>query len=107
MAFTACFILLIWFQNMAFQSKFAQNSNRWDYSNTGVLGIFNVLELIWGLQFLRDSCNFIFITVNFCVAGNAADWYWKGNCSTFTSFMRLICRHWGSVVGGSFLNAFF
>lgn len=53
-------------------------------------------------------CMYFFINkVNFCVAGNAIDWYWKGNTSTFSSMKRLLCRNWGSVVGGSFLNAFF
>lgn len=49
----------------------------------------------------------LFTLVYFCVSGNAVDWYWKGKNNTFAPLMRLMCRHWGSVVGGSFLNAFF
>lgn len=100
-------LALIWFQNIAFQSRFSTNNNSWDISNSGVLSVLNIIELIWGLQFLMDACNLIFILVTFCVTGNAVDWYWKGRCNTFSSIMRLLCRNWGSVVGGSFLNAFF
>ena len=42
------------------------------------------------------------------MAGSATDWYWntyQTKCST--SLARLITRHWGSVVAGSFLNGFF
>ena len=49
----------------------------------------------------------LFTLVYFCVSGNAVDWYWKGKNNTFAPLMRLMCRHWGSVVAGSFLNAFF
>ena len=51
--------------------------------------------------------------VNFCVAGNAVDWYWinqdRGDEKThcYGSYSRFLFKHWGSVVGGSFLNAFF
>jgi hypothetical protein len=47
---------LIWFQNMAFQSRFAQDSNSLNYRNSGVLSYLNLIELLWGLQFLRDAC---------------------------------------------------
>lgn len=47
--------------------------------------------------------------VNFMVSGNAADWYVKGgrasNCCTPVG--RYFKYNFGSVVGGSFLNAFF
>ncbi len=65
MIFTFAFLLLIWFQNMAFQSKFATNNDPWNYNNSGALGVLNILELIWGLQFLRDSCNFPLIKLIF------------------------------------------
>ncbi len=58
----ACgFLALIWFQNMAFQSSFAANNDRWNYANAGVLSFLNLIELIWGLQFLRDACKSLFI----------------------------------------------
>lgn len=51
----------------------------------------------------------IIYLVNFCVAGNAITWYWvkkdiKNSC--FTPYQKLLTKHWGSVVGGSFINAF-
>lgn len=51
----------------------------------------------------------VFYVVNFCVSGNATDWYWfrPANTSCYAPYQRLVCRHWGSVAGGSFLNAFF
>ena len=47
--------------------------------------------------------------VNFCVSGAAVDWYWHRPAKTgcFAPFQRFLCKNWGSVVGGSFLNAFF
>lgn len=49
------------------------------------------------------------LIVNFCVSGNATDWYWyrPQNTNCYASYQRLVCKHWGSVVGGSFLNSFF
>jgi hypothetical protein len=47
-------------------------------------------------------------SVNFCVSGSATDWYWNTrNTRVTTSAARLITRHWGSVVAGSFMNGFF
>lgn len=46
--------------------------------------------------------------VNFCVSGVAVDWYWAGNQGHwYTPLKRLVTKNWGSVVAGSFLNAFF
>lgn len=46
--------------------------------------------------------------VNFIISGSATQWYLQeqenGLCLTFT---RMIKYHFGSIVGGSFLNAFF
>jgi hypothetical protein len=47
------------------------------------------------------------ILVNFCVSGNAVDWYWTRKAACYQPYQRLLCKNWGSVVGGSFLNAFF
>lgn len=52
----------------------------------------------------------IYRIVNFIVSGNAVEWYFKSiteerHCGK--PFVRLLSKHWGSVVGGSFLNAFF
>lgn len=46
--------------------------------------------------------------VNFCVSGRACDWYWNNfEAKWYTPLQRLLTRHWGSVVGGSFVNGFF
>jgi hypothetical protein len=55
--FLTGFITLIVFQHLAFSSRSANNNNYWDFSNPGVLGVLNILEFIWGLQFLKDACN--------------------------------------------------
>lgn len=56
-----------------------------------------------GLMYL-----FILKLVNFIISGSATQWYLQeqenGLCLTFT---RMIKYHFGSIVGGSFLNAFF
>ena len=42
------------------------------------------------------------------MAGSATDWYWgteQTKCSS--SLGRMVSRHWGSVVAGSFMNGFF
>jgi hypothetical protein len=49
--------------------------------------------------------------VNYIVSGNAVEWYFNfrekrpSECSR--PFLRLITKNFGSVAGGSFLNAFF
>lgn len=42
------------------------------------------------------------------MSGNAVDWYWyrPAKISCYVPYQRLVCKHWGSVVGGSFLNIF-
>ena len=56
--FMVAFIALIVFQHVAFTSKRGSgaNNNFWDFTNPGVLGVFNIIEFIWGFQFLRDAC---------------------------------------------------
>lgn len=94
-------IALIVFQHVAFSSKSHSNSNFWDFTNPGFLGVLNILEFIWAFQFLRDA-------FNFCVSGAATNWYWSNGPQVwYNPLVRLFTRHWGSVVGGSFLNAFF
>ena len=93
-------VALISWQHVCFASKMGDSKNLFNL-NTGVWGILNILEFIWGLRFLRDA-------FNFCVSGNVVDWYWqKENGNWCSSLRRLVCKNWGSVVAGSFLNAFF
>ena len=99
--------LILW-QHSCFGSYYQGSGSFWNMASSGIFDVLNILEYIWGLQFLRDACNFFIYLVDFCVSGNAVDWYWhreSGNC--LSSFKRLVCHNWGSVVGGSFINAFF
>ena len=111
---TIGFLILIGWQFIAFGT-----ANYPTFDRSGVyyrsehcifLQVLNVIQLIWGLQFLRDACNLFFNPVNFVVSGNAVEWYFKTvtesrHCTK--PIVRLLVKHWGSVVGGSFLNAFF
>lgn len=45
--------------------------------------------------------------VNFVISGLATQWYTNSDLSACITFKRLLKYHFGSVVGGSFLNAFF
>jgi len=56
MLFLAGLIALFMFQHLAFSSKGVSNSDLWDFSNPGVLGVLNIIEFIWAFQFLRDAC---------------------------------------------------
>lgn len=50
------FALIVW-QHCCFSSVFHGNNNFFNFNNTGIWEILNILELIWGLGFLRDACN--------------------------------------------------
>ncbi len=56
--FTAGLFALIFWQQACFSSWWGKYIG---FGTGGVWGVLNVLELIWGLQFLRDSCKFILI----------------------------------------------
>lgn len=53
----------------------------------------------------------MFYAVNYIISGHAVEWYFNSNVGTPTScgkpFIRLLCKNFGSVVAGSFMNAFF
>lgn len=48
-----------------------------------------------------------FHSVNFITSGLATQWYTSKEVSAVTITKRLLMYHFGSVVGGSFLNGFF
>jgi hypothetical protein len=50
---------------------------------------------------------FILNLVNFIVSGLAVQWYTKSDENGCISFFRIVKNHFGSIVAGSFLNAFF
>ena len=97
-------IALILFQHLAFIS----NSNPHKYPSdiylklkpSFIWQLLNIIEFIWGLQFLKDSFNFI-------ISGASSQWYVDKPKGVFFTFGRMVKYHWGSVAGGSFLNAFF
>jgi len=94
---------LTFWQALSFASSLGTpGSSIWNLFNGGIWSILNLFQFIWGIQFLRDAYNFV-------VSGAATDWYWNRpqNTNCYNPYQRLLCKHWGSVVGGSFLNAFF
>lgn len=100
--FSVGLVALITWQHACFISKFGTSHNFFNLNNSGIWGILNILELIWGFQFLRDAFNFI-------ISGKFVEYYWsrstQNNCCSSTRY--LLCYNWGSVVLGSFLNGFF
>jgi len=49
-------VALILWQHSCFSSYYFGSGNFWKLSSSGILDVLNILEYIWGLQFLRDSC---------------------------------------------------
>jgi hypothetical protein len=49
-------VLTLW-QHSCFSSYYMSSGNFWKLSSSGILDVLNILEYIWGLQFLRDACN--------------------------------------------------
>lgn len=106
-------IVLCLFQYLAFSSNADPKAREGDIylqlTQNPILTVLTIIEFIWGIQFLKDSCKPYTYSVNFMVSGNAAEWYIRGgkasNC--YTPVQRYFSNNFGSVVGGSFLNAFF
>lgn len=77
--FTVGLIVLCGFQHLAFQTHhdlvFRNNDVYLDSSMNTALFVLNLIEFIWGLQFLKDSCNILAYLVNFIISGLAARWY--------------------------------
>lgn len=51
-------VALILWQHSCYSSYYMGSGNFWKLTSSGFLDILNILEYIWGLQFLRDACNF-------------------------------------------------
>ena len=54
------------------------------------------------MSFLKEA-------FNFCVSGYATSWYYykdKSRVEIFLSLKLLVLKHWGSVLGGSFVLSF-
>jgi hypothetical protein len=54
-------VALILWQHACFSSFFQGSSTFWKLNSSGFWDILNILEYLWGLQFLRDACNFLII----------------------------------------------
>jgi hypothetical protein len=101
------FVLCVW-QYIAFGSvrdpNWTASQVYKQISQNTFLQVLNFIEFVWGIQFIRDSFNYI-------ISGNAVEWYFNYNNNQPTScgrpFTRLLCKNWGSVAAGAFLNAFF
>ena len=59
------FLVLLWglcvlflFQHLGFSNVSHYNNNFFNFANPGILGILNIIEFLWGLQFLRDACKY-------------------------------------------------
>lgn len=64
--FTGGLIAIILFQQLSFSYYNRKNNNLYDLSNPGIWGILNIIEYIWGLRFLKDSCSFVTIQLSLC-----------------------------------------
>jgi hypothetical protein len=49
-------VVLLLFQHLGFSNMGHADNNFFNFLNPGLLGVLNVLEFLWGLQFLRDAC---------------------------------------------------
>lgn len=65
LVFTIGFLVLITWQFIAFGTAnpptFQVNNIYYHSAHNILLQVLNVIELIWGMQFLRDACNLLFI----------------------------------------------
>jgi hypothetical protein len=103
-------IVLFTFQYMAFSSVNPLVKDTadifWQTSAWNFWNVLNILQLIWGISFLRDSCKCLTNTVNFIVSGNAVDWYFRRTTDCPKPLTRMLTLNFGSVALGSFLNGF-
>lgn len=65
-----------------------------------VLSILWAIQAVWGLTFIKEA-------FNFCIAGTAVGWYYDKDFSCFYPLQLLFGKHFGSVIGGSFMTGFF
>jgi hypothetical protein len=53
-------VALVLWQHSCFSSYYMGSGNFWKLTSSGILDILNILQYIWGLQFLRDACTILF-----------------------------------------------
>jgi len=54
-------VALFLFQHAAFSSKHPSSNNFFNFISSGLLCWLNLIEFVWGLQFLRDTCRYSII----------------------------------------------
>ena len=110
MVLTIIFCILIVFQYLAFSSVAepykSESSIYLSLTRSFWFMLPLVIETLWGLSFLRDSCIFFNYLVNFCVSGVAIQWYFRKEVNCCYPLSALFTKHFGSIAGGSFINAF-
>lgn len=104
-------IALVVFEYLAFSSSTGLSREPhdifWQTSPWTWWNILTLIQLIWGISFLRDSCTILNYTVNFNVSGNAVEWYFTHESTQcLLPAGRLFSLNFGSVALGSFLNGF-
>lgn len=89
-----------------FSPTFSENSLFSDAKRSWILIVLLGIQMIWGYSFLRDACKYIYNLVYFIISANAVDYYFQKEVGCCSAFKALICKHFGSVAGGSFLSGF-
>lgn len=102
-------VLIHWALSTTNSPKQTLSSDIWlRYHGSKLLQAIHIIVFLWGLQFIRDSCNAFAHTVNYLISGNAVEWYFTHRSTRcFIVFRRMFRRNFGSVVAGSFHNIFF
>ena len=88
--------------------SFSQSQVFWQFTggSTTFWTILVVVQLVWGLAFIKES-------FNFCISGNTAEWYFSrmdegaSAASKLLPAKYLLLRHLGSVVASSFMSGWF
>lgn len=103
-------VALTIFEYLAFSSRPApileKDDIYWNAQPVNFGIILVLVQFIWGLSFLRDACTACLIPVNYIISGYTVRWYFvQSRVECYTPWSRLLRFNFGTVVGGSFLNA--
>ena len=83
LALTVGLIVLSMFEYLAFSSHSNPEQHENDIylrlKENPVLTILVIIQFIWGMQFLKDTCKININLVNFFISGNAVQWYKSPN----------------------------
>ena len=70
---------------------------------SGVLNLLNIIELFWGLNFLREASIYNFNLGVYIGSGLVIKWYTERPLNP----VKGLFKHWGSVIACSFMVGFF